>query len=68
MTTATLRKTVMIRDMDAYLWDRVRERAKAEGLYMRAWIERALERELERTGTRLGRNWDELGPTAKKAK
>jgi len=52
MTIATTRKTVMVRDMDADLWDRVRERAKAEGVYMRAWIERALERELVRAAAK----------------
>ena len=49
MTATAERKIVMIRDIDAELWAAVREQARAEGVYMRAWIERALERELART-------------------
>ena len=40
-------KTVMLRGVDRVLWDAVRDQAKYEGMYLRAWIERALRHELE---------------------
>lgn len=39
-------KTVMLRGMDPELWAAVREQAKSDGMYLRAWVERALRREL----------------------
>jgi hypothetical protein len=40
-------KIVTLRGMDPKLWAAVRDQAKAEGMYIRAWVERALRRELE---------------------
>jgi hypothetical protein len=39
----------MLRGVDRELWDAVRDQAKRDGMYLRAWIERALRRELMRT-------------------
>ena len=48
MTTAP-DKTVMLRGVDRELWDAIREQARRDGMYLKAWIERALRRELART-------------------
>jgi len=49
MMTAAPAKTVMLRGVDRELWDAIREQAKRDGMYLKAWIERALRRELART-------------------
>jgi hypothetical protein len=46
MSTAAPEKTVMLRGVDRDLWDAVRDQAKRDGMYLKAWIERALRREL----------------------
>jgi len=48
MMTAAPAKTVMLRGVDRELWDAIREQAKRDGMYLKAWIERALRRELAR--------------------
>jgi predicted HicB family RNase H-like nuclease len=44
-----IEKTIMLRGIDADVWLAAKAQAKAEGMYLNRWIERALRRELART-------------------
>jgi hypothetical protein len=46
MKKAQRHGTVCIRGVDLDVWDEVRRRAQAEGIFIREWIERAFLHEL----------------------